>query len=160
METRSVAAPGRSITGARASGAASSVPIADFRAALDESLAELDADGVVGPALRATGLRMRLRVPDLGLSLAIAASDDPAHHLEWSFDSDLGNDPGVDLVMDSGTANRYLQGALSLAIGLARGRISCRGDTRRTLHSIPAVRLIAQRYRRLVRDRYPSLAVD
>ena len=61
--------------------------------------------------------------------------------------------------MDSQTANAYLQGRESLAIEMARNRIRYRGETRCALRYLPAMRVVVDAYRRLVRDDYPKLAV-
>ena len=126
----------------------------EFRELLDEALSELDADEKSGPLLRAAGLRMRFEFPDLGLVLNVAASEEPAHHLHWEF-----SEPKLNLRMDSRIANAYLQGKESLAIAIARGRVRFNGDTRCALVYVPALRLVVEPYRRLVRQEYPHLVV-
>jgi hypothetical protein len=131
----------------------------EFRELLDEALSELDADEKSGPLLRAAGLRMRFEFPDLRLVLNVAASEEPAHHLRWEF-SDAGDwEPKLNLRMDSRIANAYLQGKESLAIAIARGRVRFNGDTRCALLYVPALRLVVEPYRRLVRQEYPHLLV-
>jgi len=130
-----------------------------FRALLDEALSELDADEKSGPLLRAAGLRMRLEFPDLELALNVVASDEPAHHLRWSFSDTVDWEPKLHLRMDSRIANAYLQGKESLAIAIARGRVEFKGDTRCALLYVPALRLVMGPYRRLVREEYPHLEI-
>jgi hypothetical protein len=132
---------------------------AEFRELLDEALSELDADERAGPVLRATGLRMRFELPDLGMVLNVAASDEPDHHLRWKFSDTVDWEPKLNLRMDSKVANAYLQGKESLAIAIARGRVRASGDTRCALHYLPALRLVVPPYRRLVREEYPHLLV-
>ena len=131
----------------------------EFRELLDEALSELDADEKSGPLLRAAGLRMRFDFPDLGLVLNVAASEDPGHHLRWEFSDAVDWEPKLNLSMDSQIANAYLQGKESLAIGIARGRVRWNGGTRCALLYLPALRLVAEPYRRLVRREYPHLLV-
>ena len=130
-----------------------------MRALLERMLRELDADEARGPKLHATGLRLRLELTDSGLVLDVAASDDPRRHLQWTFDGDADWEPTLALAMDSETANRYLQGRESLAIGIARRRVRCRGDSRAAMAFLPSVRLIAEPYRRIVAASYPHLAL-
>jgi hypothetical protein len=59
--------------------------------------------------------------------------------------------------MDSGVANRFLQGRESLAIALARGQAHCRGESRTALLYLPATRLLCEPYRQAVRSGYPAL---
>jgi len=132
----------------------------ELRDVLDRALAEVDADDRAGSLLRATGLRMRFRFPDLDLVLNVAASDDPDHHLRWSFDDLVDWQPRLELTMGSEVANGYLQGKESLAVAIARGRVRCRGEARAALLYLPAARLIVEPYRRVVRAEYPHLALD
>ena len=104
-------------------------PRPSIRALLDQALSELDADDKSGPLLRAAGLRIRLEFPDLDLVLNVAASEEPAHHLRWSFSDAVDWEPKLSLRMDSRIANAYLQGKESLAIAIARGRVRFSGDT-------------------------------
>jgi hypothetical protein len=132
----------------------------ELRAALDRTLRDLDDDHTRGPLLRATGVRMRLEFPDVGLVLNVAASEEPGRHLRWSFDPGVDWEPKLELTMDSETANGYLQGRESLAIAIARGRVRFRGDSRATVLFLPAVRLIVDPYKRVVSQDYPHLALS
>jgi hypothetical protein len=131
----------------------------EFRELLDEALTELDADEKAGPLLRAAGLRMRFDFSDLGMVLNVAASEEPGHHLRWEFSDAVDWEPKLNLSMDSQIANAYLQGKESLAIGVARGRVRWKGDSRCALLYVPALRLVVGPYRRLVRREYPHLLV-
>jgi hypothetical protein len=130
----------------------------EFREVLDRALQELDGDERSGPLLRAAGLSLRIEITDLDLVLRVAASDEGEHHLRWTFD-DTGEPAKLDLRMDSETANAYLQGKESLAIGIARRRVRCSGESRVALLYLPALRLVVEPYRRLVRERYPHMAL-
>jgi hypothetical protein len=128
-----------------------------IRAALERALGELDADERLGPLIGATRLRMRLELTDLELVLNVATADG-GRNVTWSFADDPGWQPELTMLMSSEIANRYLQGRESLAIGIARGQVRCRGDSRTALHYLPAARLIAEPYRRVVEAEYPALA--
>jgi hypothetical protein len=130
-----------------------------FRELLDRTLSEIDADERAGPLLRATGLRVRFRFPDLELALSVAPSEQGGHHLRWTFSEDAEWEPRVELSMSSQVANGYLQGRESLAIAIARGRVSYRGDTRCALHYLPAMRVVVDAYSRLVREVHPELVI-
>jgi hypothetical protein len=131
----------------------------EFRDLLDEVLADVDADDKAGSLLRAAGLRMRFRFPDLGMVLNVAPSEQPDHHLRWAFSDAVDWQPRLDLTMDSQVANAYLQGRESLAIAIARGRVRAEGDTRCALLYVPALRLVVDPYRRQVRLRHPRLVI-
>ena len=132
---------------------------AELRDLLDQALSDLDADPRTGSLLRATGLRIRFRITDLGLVLNVAPSEEGAHHLRWTFSNRTRWEPKLELVMDSETANAYLQGKESLAIAIAQGRVRCKGETRWALLYVPSLRVLVDPYRRLVRRRYPELAL-
>jgi hypothetical protein len=135
------------------------VGAATFKDLLGRTLSEIDADQRAGAMLEATGLRMRLRFPDLGLSLSVAPSEERGHHLRWTFSERAGWKPKLELTMSSQVANSYLQGGESLAIAIARGRVRLSGDTRCALRYVPAMRVVVEAYRRLVRAEHPELLV-
>jgi hypothetical protein len=137
---------------------ARSASAAEMREVLDRALRELDGDERAGPLLRAAGLSIRLEMTDIGLVVRVAASEEGGHHLRWSFD-DAAGPAKLDLRMDSATANAYLQGEESLAIAIARGKVRTSGESRTALAYLPAMRLVVEPYRRLVRERYPHLSV-
>jgi hypothetical protein len=129
----------------------------DLRAALERTLTEIDADDRLGPLLGACALRMRFVFTDLDTILDVATGDGDTN-LVWSFDDDASWVPKLTLWMTSDVANRYLQGRESLAIAMARGQVRWRGDSRTALLYLPAARLIAEPYRRVVEADYPALA--
>jgi hypothetical protein len=128
-----------------------------LRAALARALGEVDADERIGPLINATHLRMRIELTDLGMAVNLAASEE-GHNLTWSFADDPGWEPKLVLQMSSEVANRYLQGRQSIAVGLARGEIRCRGDSKSALLYLPAAHLLSRTYRRVIETEYPALA--
>ena len=131
---------------------------ADIREALQRALEGVEADERVAPLIGATQLRMRFEFTDLelALNLAAGAGDD---NVEWSFDDDPGWTPRLVLRMTSTVANRYLQGRESLAIALARREVRCEAESRVALLYLPAARLLADSYRRVVEADFPDLAL-
>ncbi len=130
-----------------------------LRHLLDRALAEVDADDGAGPLLRATGLRARLRIPDVGLVLDVEAAEEDDGELRWTFSESLRRKPKLELIMDSQTANAYLQGRESLAIGMARNRVRCKGEARWALVYLPALRVVVDAYRRAVLEDAPQLVI-
>jgi hypothetical protein len=133
------------------------ITLEHFRKALDLALAEADADERLGPLLSATHLRMRFEFTDADLSLSLAAGED-GHNLTWSF-GDARWPARLVLAMPSAVANRFLQGAESLAIAIARGQVRCSGESRAALRYLPATRMLADAYRRVVERDFPDLLV-
>ena len=129
----------------------------DLRAALERALTAVDSDERLGPLIGATRLRMRMEFTDLGTALNVASAEGD-HNLVWSFDDDPGWPPKLTLRMTGDVANRYLQGRESLPIAIARGQVHCSGDSRTALLYLPAARLLAEPYRRVVEADYPALA--
>jgi hypothetical protein len=147
-------------TGTATTRPAAAPAAAEFREALERTLAEVDADERAGPLLRAAGLRMRFRFTDLAMVLNVAASEEAGHHLRWRFSDEVDWEPKLDLTMDSRIANAYLQGKESLAIAIARGKARFHGESRSALLYLPALRLVVDPYRRLVHESYPHLVLD
>jgi hypothetical protein len=136
-----------------------SVSAEQLRELLDRALTELDRDERLGPLIRATGIRLRLECRDVGLVLNVAASERPERHLRWAFADNVDWEPRLELRMSSQVANAYLQGAESLAVAIARGKVRVRGDSKVALLYVPTTRLIVEPYRRSVRDLHPDLAL-
>ena len=131
----------------------------EFRALLEKTLTELDADDRAGAVLRASGLHVRFSFPDLGLVLNVAAAEDEEHYLRWGFSDGADWSPKLELEMDSAVANGYLQGRESLAVAIARGRVRSRGTSRVALLYLPAIRLLCEPYRQVISADYPHLAL-
>jgi hypothetical protein len=132
---------------------------AEMEEVVDRVLSRVDADDKTGPLLRATGMRLRLRCPDLDLAVNIAASEDSDRCIEWTFAKRAPWKPKLELTMSSPVANAYLQGAASVPVAIARGQIKCAGDSRSALRYLPAAKLITGPYRELVAEGYPHLMV-
>jgi hypothetical protein len=63
--------------------------------------------------------------------------------------------------MDSAVANRVFQGKENPAIAIARGRLRTRVDDAGTaLRFFPAAKPLFSRYRELISEKYPHLALD
>jgi hypothetical protein len=134
-------------------------PPGEFRRALETALAEAEADEPLGALLRATRMRIRFVFPDVDMVLNIRAGDE-RKTLEWEFSDDVAWDPKLELEMDSEVANGYLQDRESIAVAMARGRVRSRGDAKAAIVYLPALRLLARPYRRVVSAEYPGLALD
>jgi hypothetical protein len=63
------------------------------------------------------------------------------------------------MTMDSTIANKYFQGRENVAMAIARRRIRTGGDVRAALTLIPITKPIYERFRAVVADEYPHLAV-
>lgn len=127
---------------------------------IDAALTLVDADPVVGPILRASGLRGRLELVDLPLTVDLAAAGN-GHCLEWAFDQGPSSEgPRLAMEMSGATANRLLQGIESCAVGAARGEIKITGPGSAALMAMPALRHIARRYGEVISESYPHLLVS
>ena len=143
----------------RTKGEVSFRSVEEMEEVLDRVLSQVDDDDKAGPLLRATGMRLRLRCPDLDFAVNIAASEGSGCCIEWSFAKRPPWEPKLELTMSSSVANAYLQGAASVPVAIARGQITCAGDARSALLYLPAAKLITDPYRVLVAEAYPHLVV-
>ena len=146
-------------TATRSGGRAKFRSAEEMREILDRVLSLVDEDQAAGPLLRATGMRLRLRCPELDVAVNIAATEGPSSCIEWSFAKRAPWKPKLELSMDSETANAYLQGKASVPVAIARGLIKCSGDARSALLYLPAAKLITDPYRALIAAEYPHLVV-
>ena len=144
-------------TAIESSGRFGAAALQDFRNALDRALAEADADERLGPLLGATRLRLRFEFTDTGLELNVAAGEGD-RNLTWAF-GDAEWRAQLELAMETPIANRFLQGSESIAIAIARGQVRLSGGSRAALRYLPATRLLAGPYRRVVERDFPDLLV-
>lgn len=129
----------------------------ELRDVLEALLETIDSDERTGTLFRAAAPKLRLEFTDRDVVLNLAPGG--GRSLRWRFDDDVEWEPRLRMWMDSTTANRYLQGAESLAIAIAHRRIRCEGDSRAALLYVPTLRLLVEPYRRLVAERFPRLVV-
>ena len=131
----------------------------ELRQILEEVMRGLDEDPDDARRLSGAPSPLRFEFTDLRLALNISPAVDG--HLRWDFSRRSGDPAGLRLSMESEVANRLLQGRENAAIAIARGRLrASTDDPAAVLRVFPAVRPLFSRYRELVADRYPHLAVD
>jgi hypothetical protein len=132
----------------------------EFREVIDQVFSMMDEDPDMGPKLRDADVPQRFEFTDLDMVVNIrAARPDEDGNLHWEWTDDVDWQPKVRMAMSSETANRYFQGKENVAMALARRRIKSGGDVKAALSLIPITKPIYARYRALVEDRYPHLAV-
>ncbi len=132
----------------------------EFVEVMDRTFAMMSEDPDMGPKLRDADVPQRFEFTDLDLVVNVrAADDDEEGCLVWEWDDDVDWEPKVRMAMSSETANRYFQGKENVPIALVRKRIKAGGDVKAALSLIPITKPIHPRYRELVEDRYPHLAV-
>ena len=132
----------------------------EAREILDAVLRAIDNDPVAGPKLRAAASSLRFEFPDLKLALNITPAKRRGY-LHWDFSRSRRPAPKLRLSMDSAFANRLLQGGENPAIAIARGRLRTTvKDAGAALRFFPAVEPLVSRYREVVAEQYPHLAID
>jgi hypothetical protein len=132
----------------------------ELREILDTVLRQIDDDPDDGPRLRAAAAPLRFEFPDLKLTLNVRQADRSRHWLLWDFAKKSREEPKLRLSMDSEFANRLLQGRENPAIAIARGRLRTTvGDAGAALRFFPAAKPLFSRYRELITEKYPHLAI-
>jgi hypothetical protein len=132
----------------------------EFRAVMDRVFSMMSEDPEMGPKLRDADVPMRYEFTDVDLVANIrAARDDEEGNLHWEWTDEIDWDPKVKMTMSSETANRYFQGKENVAVAIARRRIKSGGDVKAALALIPITKPIYGRYRALVEEEFPHLAV-
>lgn len=131
----------------------------ELRKILDQVMKEIESDPDDAPRVGAAAAPLRLEFTDLGLVMNISRSD--RGELRWDFRKRSALEPKLSLEMESEFGNRFFQGGENAAIAIARGRIRTHvSDAGAALRFFPASRPIFSRYRRVVLEKYPHLALD
>jgi hypothetical protein len=133
---------------------------AEFREVMDRIFTMMSEDPEMGPRLRDADVPQRFEFEDVDLVVNVRAArpgEDGNLHWEWSDEVDWT--PKVKMDMSSETANKYFQGKENVAMAIARRRIKSGGDVKAALALMPITKPVFERYRALVADEYPHLAV-
>ena len=133
----------------------------ELREILNTVLHEIDDDPDEGPRLRAAAAPLRIEFPDLKLVVNVSPDEGGHHCLSWNFSQRSRAHPKLRLSMESTVANRVFQGRENPAIAIARGRLRTNiEDAGAALRFFPAAKPLFSRYRELVSEKYPHLAID
>jgi hypothetical protein len=133
----------------------------ELREILDTVLREIDRDPEEGPRLSAGATPLRLEFPDLKLAVNVRKDAGGKHCLDWDFSSKSKTAATLRLSMDSEVANRVFLGRENPAIAIARGRLRPKvRDPGAAIRFFPAAMPLFSRYRVLVMEKYPHLALD
>ena len=132
----------------------------EFREVMDRVFAMMSEDPEMGPRLRDADVPQRFEFEDVDMVMNIRAGQaDEDANLHWEWTDEVDWQPRVRMTMSSETANRYFQGKENVALAIARRRIKTGGDIRASLALIPITKPIYERYRALVAEDYPHLAL-
>jgi hypothetical protein len=149
------------LTSGRGSGSGEKLTKKELKQILNAVLREIDEDPEDGPRLSAAAAPLRIEFPDLQLVLNVSRADRGRHCLEWNFSMRSKAKPKLRLSMESAVANRVFQGRENPAIAIARGRLRTRvEDAGAALRFFPAAKPLFSRYRELISEKYPHLALD
>lgn len=123
----------------------------DVHDSLGRLFQELATDADVGLRLSRldTVVQLRFRKPDTKVTLVAREGDAPAVHLG---DVPQGTQsPELILTLDADVGHLLWLGRQNVAIGIARGLIQCKGETRKTIDLLELAPAIAPHYEQLLR---------
>ena len=133
---------------------------AEFREVMDRVFTMMSDDPDMGPKLRAADVPQRFEFPDLDLVVNVrAAGDAEDGNLHWEWSDDVDWSPKVRMTMNAAVCNKYFQGKENIAMAIARRRIKTGGDVKAALSLIPITKPVYERYRAMLADEYPHLAI-
>jgi hypothetical protein len=132
----------------------------EFKEVMDRLFAIMSEDPDMGPKLRDADVPQRFEFEDLDLVMNVRARRGEEHeNLHWEWTDEVDWRPRVQMKMSSEVANRYFQGKENIPLAIARRRIKTGGDIKASLALIPITKPIYARYRALIAEQYPHLAV-
>ena len=133
---------------------------AEFREVMDRVFTLMSDDEDMGPKLRDADVPQRFEFPDVDMVVNVrAAQEGEDGNLHWEWTDDVAWSPKVKMTMNSTICNKYFQGKENVAMAIARRRIKTGGDVKAALALIQITKPVYERYRALVADEYPHLAV-
>ena len=132
----------------------------EFRDVINRVLRMMSEDPDIGPRLRAADVTQRFEFEDVELVLNIRAGrPGERENVHWEWTDKVDWSPRVGMTMSSQTANRSFQGRENVSYSIARRRIRTVGDIRAGLELIPITKRISGRWRALIAEEYPHLAI-
>jgi hypothetical protein len=133
---------------------------AEFKSVMDLIFTMMSEDPDMGPKLKDADVPQRFEFDDVDMVVNIRASREGEEgNLQWAWSDDVDWEPTVKMTMSSETANKYFQGKENVAMAIARRRIKTGGDVKAALSIMPLTKPVFERYRSMVADEYPHLAV-
>lgn len=102
-----------------------------------------------GPALRASGITLRLEYSNPSAILTVAMLEDGINIIEGETDVV----PDVRMAMSSDNADKYWRGEYNVAVGLAKGEVKAKGPVTKILKLIPVTKPLFPIYRELVAEK-------
>jgi hypothetical protein len=133
---------------------------AEFREVMDRVFTLMSDDPDMGPKLRDADVPQRFEFPDVDMVVNVrAAREGEDGNLYWEWTDDVDWEAKVKMTMKSAICNKYFQGKENVAMAIARRRIKTGGDVKAALALIPITKPVYERYRDVVEDEYPHLAV-
>jgi hypothetical protein len=127
---------------------------------MDRLFTIMSEDPDMGPKLRDADVPQRFEFEDLDLVVNVRARrGEELQNLHWEWTDEVDWQPRVQMKMSSEVVNRYFQGKENIPLALARRRIKTGGDIKASLALIPITKPVYARYRALIAEQYPHLAV-
>src|SRR5439155_18587685 len=109
----------------------------------------------VGPALRQSGITLRLEYSDPAATLTVRMVEPTIEVIEG--DTDVT--PDVRMSMSADTADKYWRGEYNVAVGLAKGQVKAKGPVTTILKMVPLTKPLFPVYRELVAEKEAAGAV-
>jgi hypothetical protein len=132
----------------------------EFREVMDRVFSMMSEDPEMGPKLRDADVPQRFEFSDVDMVINVrAARGGEDGNLYWEWTDDVDWEPKVKMEMSSETANKYFQGKENVAMAIARRRIKTSGNAKKALSLLPITKPVFARYRAMLVDEYPHLAV-
>jgi len=158
------AAPGTRSASAKRAAARATPPTfrsaKEARGVFDSLLRRIERDPEAAAKLSAAAAPLRIEITDLDLVVNIGRAEEGGV-LKWDFSRRSPLKPKLRLSMDGEVCNRIFQGCENPAIAIARGRLRARAEgPSAALRFFPATRPMVDRYRKIVAEAYPHLAIE
>ena len=107
----------------------------------------------VGPALRASGITLRLEYTNPSATLTVRMVEPHIEVIEGETDIQ----PDVRMSMAADTANKYWRGEYNVAVGLAKGQVKAKGPVTTILKIVPLTKPLFPMYKEMCAEKDAAL---
>lgn len=134
-------------------------PKRELRLVIDQVIASLNEDDVVGPKLRDLGTPIQVTFTDFDATVNVRAGQPGESNLVWVWSKKVKWEPVTSVECRSDDANRFLQGKLRVAAALALRKVKVHGSLTTGLKALAICHPMLGHYREQIEQQYPHLVV-
>jgi hypothetical protein len=129
----------------------------ELRTVIDQIIAAMDEDEVIGPKLRELGTPVQIIFTDFDATVNIRGGEAGEPNLVWRWSKRVAWKPVTTIEVTSNVANSFMQGRLRVAAALALRKVKVKGSLTAGLKIVAICNPLFGHYKERIAEEYPHL---